>query len=132
MLRGDVTVERERGGRTVEFTGPLADLVRLAREAKQGSLPELDLWTAIPEATFSSPEDRGTNYALAGSFVRFLFEADPDRAAVVRETLAGAARGEVDVTVELDRRLGDVGELDRAFRAWLIEESDRETAQAAP
>ncbi len=133
-LRGDVTVEREGGRRRVDLSGPLADLARLAREAEAGTLPALDLWTAIPEAEFSAPAARSANYALAGSFVRFLFEADEERAGVLRELLASAAGSTepFDVDTELDRRLGDTGELDRAFRAWLVEELDRQLVPAMP
>jgi hypothetical protein len=131
-LRGDVEVAAEGRGRRVDFTGPLADLARLARAAKAGTLPALDAWTALPAAAFSAAGAREENYALAGSFVRFLFEADEARAALVRAALAAAAEAGADLDAELASGLGDLAELERDFRDWLVAELDRQVLPEIP
>jgi hypothetical protein len=127
------TLERlveARGVRT-QATGPIADLLALARDAERGALPPLGEWTALSWREFVAPERRARHYALAGELAAFLLFGEDDRAPRLRAVLARAATdGEIDLEGELASALGNAGELDAAFRAWLAAERDRTVAAA--
>lgn len=125
-LRGGRQVEVVRSGVLTRWHGPLADQLGLAELDAAGRLPPLADWTALGWDELDAPERRALAYSLAGSFVRFLLLAEPDRAARFRRALARAAGdAEFDLDLALADELGEVGALDRAFRRWLAAEAAR-------
>jgi len=118
-LRGERRETREEGGLRIDYTGPRADLLALARDAGAGDLPRLEEWTSLSWTDFVAPAARARRYALAGSFVEFLFDASAERAAAVRAVLVEARDPAFEIEVALGERLGDVARLDAEFRRWL-------------
>ena len=125
-LRGlarEATVGRDRFRHR---SGPIADLANLADAVDRRALPKLPEWTALGWQEFVAPAARAERYALAGSFVRFLFEADPRRALKVRSSLRSAIdQAELDLESVLAENLGDIGALERSFRLWLVADAAR-------
>jgi hypothetical protein len=130
--RGVVERVVEAGGVRTRASGPLADLLTLARDAERGALPALAEWTALSWREFVAPERRARHYALAGELAEFLLFAEPSRAARLRAALGRAARDPtLDLDVEIAAALGDAAALDAAFRAWLVAERGRALAAAS-
>jgi len=125
-LRGSAREATVGRGRFTQRSGPIADLANLADAVDRRALPKLPEWTALGWQEFVAPTGRAERYALAGSFVRFLLEADPRRSLKVRGSLRSAIdQAELDLESALAEQLGDVDTLERSFRLWLVTDAAR-------
>ncbi|MCM2270084.1 MAG: hypothetical protein NDJ75_08275, partial [Thermoanaerobaculia bacterium] len=131
LRHGTLVRTLEPGGVRTQASGPLADLLALARDAERGALPALADWTSLSWREFVAAESRARHYALAGELAAFLLLGEDARARSLRDVLARAATdGELDLEGEVAAALGDARELDAAYRAWLAVERDRALAAA--